>query len=256
MVSLTAGSAFPAAAATTEPAALPHMVSVSAPRAADADADGGVRSAAMPASPADIDPAPTVRPVPSIPPATLAPPVPTSAPSLPPATPGPTPTPTVSPAPSSAPSASPRADRKKGDRGKKKRDGRRGNGKREKRRIDRVIRIAQRQVGDRYVLGANGPHQFDCSGLILYAFREARELAWIGGMPRTANGFEEWARRRDRFHRSRPLRGDLIIWNGGAHIGLYIGQGRAISALVRGVRKHRVARFDGVLTGYVRVRHR
>lgn len=261
-LSVTAGAVLPSAAAMPENAPLPQMAAAADTRPAPTDASAATvvaLAAALQATPADVDPAPTVRPVPSIPPATLAPTVPpavTPAPTASPPTPVPTPAPSASPAPTAAPSASPRADGKKGDRGKKKRDGRRGNGKREKRRIDRVIRIAQRQIGDRYILGANGPRAFDCSGLILYAFREARELDWIGGMPRTANGFEEWARRRDRFHRSRPVRGDLVIWNGGAHIGIYIGRGRAISALIRGVRKHRVARFDGVLTGYVRVRHR
>ena len=222
--------------------------------AANASAAGFILPADAPPEPTPI---PTVRPVPSIPPVTPAPTV-TPAPATPaptqPATP--VPTPSASPAPSASPTTAPRDGRKKGDRGKKKRGERRGNGKREKKRIDRVIRIAQKQVGDRYILGASGPSAFDCSGLVWYAFRKARELAWIGGMPRTANGFEEWARRRDRFLRSRPVRGDLVIWNGGAHIGIYLGRGRAISALVRGVRKHRVNRFDGVLTGYVRVRHR
>src|SRR5262245_7642938 len=45
----------------------------------------------------------------------------------------------------------------------------------------RVARIALNQRGDQYVYGGIGPSTFDCSGLVLYAYRKAGVGSKIGG---------------------------------------------------------------------------
>ena len=36
-----------------------------------------------------------------------------------------------------------------------------------------MITIAQKQLGDPYILGHSGPNSFDCSGLVYYCLKEA-----------------------------------------------------------------------------------
>lgn len=121
--------------------------------------------------------------------------------------------------------------------------------------MDRMVRVARGQVGEPYRLGAQGPTVFDCSGLVWFAFRAAHIARWIGGSRRSAEGYEAWGRAHDRFFsRKDPRRGDLVFWGGGTHIGIYLGGGRVISAVRRGVRIHRLRDFSAPYTGFVRVR--
>ena len=39
-------------------------------------------------------------------------------------------------------------------------------------KMDTFMDIVEKQVGKPYVWGADGPDSFDCSGLIVYAFRK------------------------------------------------------------------------------------
>jgi cell wall-associated NlpC family hydrolase len=45
--------------------------------------------------------------------------------------------------------------------------------------------------------------------------------------------------------------GDLVVWGGGSHIGIYIGHGKAISTLTRGVRVHGVHAVTARFTAYL-----
>jgi cell wall-associated NlpC family hydrolase len=103
---------------------------------------------------------------------------------------------------------------------------------------DRVIRIAMAERGSRWVYGASGPSVFDCSGLVLYAFRRAGELDAVGnGRFRSGSAMLRWARARG-LTGTAGRRGDIAVWGNGAHVGIYLGNGRAISTLVSGVRVH------------------
>ena len=97
-----------------------------------------------------------------------------------------------------------------------------------------VIASARDYVGRGYQLGAEGPKQFDCSGLIYRAFLDAGELPRIGGMRLRAVGYLRWFVARGLFTRDvdKADRGDLVVWDRGEHIGIYLGDGKAISALV------------------------
>jgi cell wall-associated NlpC family hydrolase len=72
-------------------------------------------------------------------------------------------------------------------------------------RLVRAGRIALAQRGDRYRFGAEGPHRFDCSGLVYYAYGKAG----FRDLPRTSQ--EQY--RHVRHIRKRQLRhGDLIFF--------------------------------------------
>jgi peptidoglycan DL-endopeptidase CwlO len=105
-------------------------------------------------------------------------------------------------------------------------------------KADRVIAAAMAKRGRPWVYGATGPRAFDCSGLVTYAFRRAGVLAQIGsGRNRGGSSMLRWARAH---HLTRTIghRGDVVVWGNGAHVGIYLGRGRAISTLTSGVRVH------------------
>ena len=102
-----------------------------------------------------------------------------------------------------------------------------------------VIAIAKAQLGDPWRYGATGPNAFDCSGLVTYAFRHAGQLARIGGGGyRSASSLYAYFSRRGLASRHGGREGDLVIYGGGAHVGIYLGNGRVISTLRSGVRIH------------------
>ena len=96
-----------------------------------------------------------------------------------------------------------------------------------------VIAAARGYLGVPYKLGTEGPRQFDCSGFLFRAFSDIGQLPRISGMRLLARGYMRWFVTRGLFTRdvdeARP--GDLVVWNMGEHIGIYLGDGKAISAL-------------------------
>jgi len=227
---VAATAAFPAAGAAAAPEPAPVIVRSASVRPADAPVP---------------TPEPTLAPTPEPTPEPTATTGPTPAPTPTP-TPAPTSTPTAEPTPTPVPTATPKP---RPDRRAKLRH------RRQERRVDRMLRIAVHQVGEPYRFGAQGPSIFDCSGLVWFAFASAHIGRWIGGERRSAEGYADWGRARDRyFTRKDPRRGDLVLWGGGSHIGIYLGGGRVVSAIRRGVRIHRLRDFSAPLTGFVRVR--
>jgi cell wall-associated NlpC family hydrolase len=97
-----------------------------------------------------------------------------------------------------------------------------------------VIAAARDYLGRGYELGAEGPKRFDCSGFIYRAFLDAGELPRVGGMRLRAAGYMRWFIARGQFTRDQDKadRGDLVVWDNGEHIGIYLGEGKAISALI------------------------
>lgn len=91
----------------------------------------------------------------------------------------------------------------------------------------RVYKVATWQLGDPYKWGAEGPHRFDCSGLVQYAHKRAGK--WV---PRTTS--QQFNRTKDISWRQR-VKGDLIFFKrkGSSypfHVGIYAGNGRMIHA--------------------------
>lgn len=97
----------------------------------------------------------------------------------------------------------------------------------------RVILYAAAQLGRPYQWGATGPDAFDCSGLVMMAYRAA-DIA----IPRTSQ--QQWAFGK-RLAASQVLPGDLVFFAGGdgtmtapGHVGIVLGRGLMIDAPTRG----------------------
>lgn len=115
---------------------------------------------------------------------------------------------------------------------------------------DRVVAAASRHLGARYVWGSTGPRGFDCSGLVYRAFAEAHLAKRIGGF-NTAHGYYQTFRRRHKESRSHGERGDIVVYNNGGHVGIYLGHGKVISALLSGVKVHPIQGIDIGFTTFI-----
>ena len=103
-----------------------------------------------------------------------------------------------------------------------------------------VIAEAKSHLGARWRRGAEGPRYFDCTGLVLRSFADQGLVNKVGGwQARSGYAMLAYFRRHGLTSRTgRP--GDVVIWGGGSHAGIYLGNGLAISTLTNGVRIHRV----------------
>jgi cell wall-associated NlpC family hydrolase len=112
-----------------------------------------------------------------------------------------------------------------------------------------VIAFARSHLRAPYRHDSTGPGAFDCSGLMWRVFHEAG----LGNKVTSTSARAIYLayRRRGLAARHDPQVGDLVIWGNGSHVGLYIGGGRAISALVQGVRVHRVHAMFTPFTAYL-----
>lgn len=80
---------------------------------------------------------------------------------------------------------------------------------------------AMSYVGSGYVYGGTTPGAWDCSGFVQYVYAQNGI-----DLPRTAA-----AQGAAGTPTSNPQPGDLVIQNGGSHVGIYLGNGQMISAL-------------------------
>ena len=116
-----------------------------------------------------------------------------------------------------------------------------------------VVGFARDQLGKPWYLGAIGLRRYDCSGLVYRSFSESGLLKKIGGGRMTARGYYKWFKERGLASRSNPHKGDLVVWGYGTHIGIYIGDGKVISALSNGVKIHGVFAVTASFTAYLHV---
>ncbi|MFC4503148.1 MULTISPECIES: C40 family peptidase [Streptomyces] len=90
-------------------------------------------------------------------------------------------------------------------------------------RASTAVSFAYSKLGSPYVWGATGPDSFDCSGLMLAAYRSAGV-----SLPRTTYAQIGAGQR---VSRAELLPGDLVFFYSGiSHVGLYIGNGQMIHA--------------------------
>jgi cell wall-associated NlpC family hydrolase len=98
-----------------------------------------------------------------------------------------------------------------------------------------AVAAARQVLGSPYVWGASVPNAFDCSGLMLYAYRRAGVA-----LPRTSQE-QMNAGVHVPLDRIRP--GDLVIYRGDAsHVAMYVGAGQVIHAPYPGAQ----VRYDPV----------
>jgi hypothetical protein len=90
-----------------------------------------------------------------------------------------------------------------------------------------IVSLAEKELGDPYVFGAEGPNSFDCSGLVQYVFKKVGIRT-----PRTAAQQQHFGTAVSRAN-IRP--GDMIFFNwsghGAAeHVGIYAGNNILVEA--------------------------
>src|SRR5690606_19363360 len=91
---------------------------------------------------------------------------------------------------------------------------------------DVALDAAKTKVGAMYSWGAAGPYNFDCSGLVQWAFKQdgiklprtSLEQSLVGAPVAFQN----------------LKAGDSVITNGGGHVGLYAGDGKLLNAVQSG----------------------
>jgi cell wall-associated NlpC family hydrolase len=112
-----------------------------------------------------------------------------------------------------------------------------------------AVRTACAQIGKPYVFGAEGPNQFDCSGLTMYSWQQAGKS--IGA--RTADGQFGAT---NRVTKANLRAGDLIFFYSPiSHVAIYVGGGWAVHASRAGVPvKMKNVSSDGSIVGYGRVK--
>ncbi|QSB05563.1 C40 family peptidase [Natronoglycomyces albus] len=86
----------------------------------------------------------------------------------------------------------------------------------------KVVRRALSNIGAPYGWGSSGPNAYDCSGLVLDAYREI-------GIPLPHNAAAQYNQTTP-ISRDALQPGDLVFYNGLAHMGMYIGDGLIIHA--------------------------
>lgn len=85
-----------------------------------------------------------------------------------------------------------------------------------------AVAYVKAKIGKPYVYGATGPNTFDCSGLTQAAWRAAgvkiprTSQAQLAGLTRVSPSSV------------RP--GDIVVYKGGGHVGLYVGGGQIVEA--------------------------
>jgi peptidoglycan DL-endopeptidase CwlO len=86
-----------------------------------------------------------------------------------------------------------------------------------------AVQAALSRRGAPYVSGAEGPGAFDCSGLMLWSYAQAGV-----SLPRVSQAQAGVGTRVPSLAQALP--GDLIIYYGGSHVGMYIGNGLVVHA--------------------------
>ena len=119
-----------------------------------------------------------------------------------------------------------------------------------------IMRMVRDALGHPFRLGTEGPKFFDCSGLVWSVYKRAGVASRIGGVRGTVTRYYKWAVAHGKISRRNPQSGDVVIWGSHGklhHSGIYIGNGRAISALNprRGVRSHGINAIGMRVWGFI-----
>lgn len=106
----------------------------------------------------------------------------------------------------------------------------------------KALAYARGQIGKPYVWGGEGPHGFDCSGLVHQAYRHAGyHLA-----DSTADGYRGMVRRVSRS----ALRPGMLVFPHAGHVQMYAGNGRVVEAPRKGLDVREVPMWGWLTGGY------
>ncbi|RHX66628.1 C40 family peptidase [Lactobacillus delbrueckii] len=108
---------------------------------------------------------------------------------------------------------------------------------------NRVVKLAKKQVGKRYVYGATGPNAFDCSGLTSYVYSHA-----IGKYISRTTYSQVYQGKTVKVSTASLKKGDLLFWGSKSspyHVGIYVGGGQYVHAATpsQGVRKQYLSSY-------------
>ena len=93
---------------------------------------------------------------------------------------------------------------------------------------NKVVSLAKKQVGKRYVYGATGPYSFDCSGLTSYVYSRA-----LGKYITRTTYTQVHQGKTVAVSTATLKKGDLLFWGSKSspyHVGIYVGGGKFVHA--------------------------
>lgn len=109
--------------------------------------------------------------------------------------------------------------------------------------VNDLLNSFKKELGKKYVFGAAGPSTFDCSGLVMYVFKQ-----FGVNLPHHA---EDQAKYGTAVSKSDIQPGDLVFSNWGdgpnSHVGIAVDKGKIIDAPHTGS----VVRYDTLSSGYL-----
>lgn len=104
----------------------------------------------------------------------------------------------------------------------------------------KIIKKARTKLGSRYVLGAEGPNKFDCSGFTYWVMKKSK-VKGVKVKRRSAQGlYNKYKRYRIKRSLSKAQPGDMLFFGYGKskhrifHVGIYYGKGKYIHATTGG----------------------
>jgi cell wall-associated NlpC family hydrolase len=112
---------------------------------------------------------------------------------------------------------------------------------------EKAVAFAYAQLGKPYVFGASGPDSYDCSGLTMASWAAAGV-----SIPRTS--FAQWDGL-PHVPESQMQPGDILVFNGEGHVGIFVGNGMLIDAPHTGAVVEKIALsgwYQSTLDGVVR----
>ena len=108
--------------------------------------------------------------------------------------------------------------------------------------VSKMMKLAENKVGNKYVWGATGPNNFDCSGFTSWLHKQSGI-----SIPRTSSAQSKSGKA---VSKSNLQPGDLVFFNtngkGVSHVGMYIGGGKMIHA----ANSNKGVRYDDINSSY------
>ena len=94
-------------------------------------------------------------------------------------------------------------------------------------KLDKIVKLAYKQLGKPYVLGTHGPSSFDCSGLTSYLYKQAYGVSIsTSSRAQASYGYK--------VSKSNLRKGDLMFFATGgggiSHVGIYVGDNKLVHA--------------------------